>query len=367
MNNRVTRALAITMLFLLVLTPTLSAQVPTESLSTDPYWGVFVQCKTLKNGEYRVVMGYLWEGSEDLPLDRSDLNKTGISGRLPQTFKPGRHTFTLKTSHDQFVWTVRALGRTKTTTFGAPNVSECPYWGIFVDCVLPDDNGYKVRFGYKWDGDQPLILERSDLNRQSAVTGTVPQVFEPGRHTFDIYVNDLNNIVWTVNAQGKGKTTTGSPNYQTICQAPTPEPTPVTAKYNTAIGDRVWLDDNGDGIQDAGEANMPDVTVTLLDDEGSELGQRVTGPTGFYIFTGLMAGRYQLRFDLPEGYAFSLENRGGDEYIDSDVDEEGLTDLFTVGDDTIDYRWDAGLVPDSGQFPPEGRTVLALPLVILGD
>jgi len=136
MNRKPTLVLTMAMLLLLVLSPSLSAQVPTASLSGNPYWGVFVQCKTLKNGQYRVVMGYLWEGTEDLPLDRSDLNKSGISGSLPQTFKPGRHSFTLKTTHEQFVWTVSALGKTKTTTFGAPNVSECPYWGIFVDCVL---------------------------------------------------------------------------------------------------------------------------------------------------------------------------------------------------------------------------------------
>ena len=30
-----------------------------------------------------------------------------------------------------------------------------------------------------------------------------------------------------------------------------------------AIGDRVWLDENGDGVQDAGEAGIANVEVTL--------------------------------------------------------------------------------------------------------
>ena len=32
-----------------------------------------------------------------------------------------------------------------------------------------------------------------------------------------------------------------------------------------AIGDRLWLDEDGDGVQDAGEAGIPNVTVELRD------------------------------------------------------------------------------------------------------
>ena len=43
--------------------------------------------------------------------------------------------------------------------------------------------------------------------------------------------------------------------------------TPTTG----SIGNYVWLDDNGDGIIDAGENGLANVQVTLLDDSGLSL------------------------------------------------------------------------------------------------
>ena len=70
-----------------------------------------------------------------------------------------------------------------------------------------------------------------------------------------------------------------------------------------SIGDRVWLDADGDGVQDAGEPGLAGVTVTLRGPGGDGVfgsGDDVvvattrTGVDGVYLFAGLVAGKYQV-------------------------------------------------------------------------
>ena len=62
---------------------------------------------------------------------------------------------------------------------------------------------------------------------------------------------------------------------------------------------------NGNGTQDPGEEGMPGVTVTLLldaDNNGSyetTLDTQVTDATGYYIFDGLLDGKYQVVVPAP--------------------------------------------------------------------
>ncbi|NND82955.1 MAG: DUF11 domain-containing protein [Gammaproteobacteria bacterium] len=58
-----------------------------------------------------------------------------------------------------------------------------------------------------------------------------------------------------------------------------------------AIGDRVWADANGDGIQGPGEAGIAGVTLTLLDATGTPVGGTVTtNANGDYLFTNVPFG-----------------------------------------------------------------------------
>jgi hypothetical protein len=58
-------------------------------------------------------------------------------------------------------------------------------------------------------------------------------------------------------------------------------------RTTAAIGDFVWEDIDGDGVQDAGEPGIENVTVTLQDDNGNTLATTTTDATGFYEFTNL--------------------------------------------------------------------------------
>lgn len=116
---------------------------------------------------------------------------------------------------------------------------------------------------------------------------------------------------------------------------------------NILIGDRVWRDANNNGIQDAGEPGMPNITVNLLSGLDETLvASMVTDANGNYLFEDMPPGAYKVGFVLPAGYSFSPQNMGGDPAMDSDPDQvRGISNAFTVAADTDYLMWDAGMVP----------------------
>src|SRR5262249_47585976 len=55
------------------------------------------------------------------------------------------------------------------------------------------------------------------------------------------------------------------------------------------IGDRVWLDADGNGLQDPGEPGLADVPVDLLDGYGGLVQWTTTDADGNYLFEGLQS------------------------------------------------------------------------------
>ncbi|MCB9278056.1 MAG: carboxypeptidase regulatory-like domain-containing protein [Lewinellaceae bacterium] len=113
----------------------------------------------------------------------------------------------------------------------------------------------------------------------------------------------------------------------------------------TSLGDYVWEDTDGDGLQDSGEPGVSGVTVNLKDAGGNVIATTTTDGNGYYHFTGLVPGTYSVQFVLPGGYEFTQLNQGGDESLDSDADAtmNGMTNTVTLasGDNYEDL--DAGL------------------------
>jgi len=123
------------------------------------------------------------------------------------------------------------------------------------------------------------------------------------------------------------------------------------ALQNAEIGDFVWVDGNMDGIQDEGEAGLPGVRVNLYNCEEQLIDSTTTNENGIYHFDELVSGQYVVGFVAPDGYAFSPQDQGDDNYKDSDANvETGKTICFNVGEDIQDTSWDAGLylLPDEG-------------------
>ncbi|MEI8167549.1 MAG: SdrD B-like domain-containing protein, partial [Chloroflexales bacterium] len=124
-----------------------------------------------------------------------------------------------------------------------------------------------------------------------------------------------------------------------------------------ALGDYVWEDINGNGVQEAGEPDFtPTVTVTLLGagrdrtfgntDDTSVV--TTTNATGNYTFTDRIPGLYKVEFTRPAGYAFTKGNSAtATTATDSDVPEGVPATATTVATNLMsgqnDPTWDAGL------------------------
>ena len=109
--------------------------------------------------------------------------------------------------------------------------------------------------------------------------------------------------------------------------------------YPVSIGDYVWFDFNGDGIQDFDEPGANDYIVRLYDGDGTQLlmttskDNPLTGNNGYYLFNNLKPGDYYIGLNLGFGTSVTLENAGADENLDSDIDNSngpGTTEIVTL-------------------------------------
>ena len=111
-----------------------------------------------------------------------------------------------------------------------------------------------------------------------------------------------------------------------------------------SLGDLVWLDADADGIQDAGEAGMAGVVVTLYNAASSAVGTTTTSVAGVYGFANLVPGVYHVGFTVPAGYVVSPQDQGADDAKDSDViAATGRTVPTTLVSGENDLTWDLGL------------------------
>ncbi len=119
-------------------------------------------------------------------------------------------------------------------------------------------------------------------------------------------------------------------------------PSPV--QNNASIGDKVWIDADHDGIQDASEVGISNVTVKLYDATNALVGTTTTDASGIYGFSGLAAGTYTVQFVAPSGYTISPKNQGTDDNKDSDIDPStGKTASVTLTAGQSDLTVDAGM------------------------
>jgi hypothetical protein len=119
----------------------------------------------------------------------------------------------------------------------------------------------------------------------------------------------------------------------------------ISLMNRSKIGDYVWFDKNGDGIQTPGESGLPNVTVTLTGTKtnGTPVSAVVvTDASGAYVFDGLMAGTYKITVKAPNEYMPTVADATFDDK-DSDVDMATMmTKVYTLGTGEYNSTIDAG-------------------------
>jgi len=111
-----------------------------------------------------------------------------------------------------------------------------------------------------------------------------------------------------------------------------------------SLGNYVWIDDNKDGIQEAGELPVENVIVTLFAADGTQVASTTTDADGLYLFDNLIPGDYYVDFTIPTGYIVTEQDAGTNDAIDSDVDpSNGQTIVTTLESGENDPTWDLGL------------------------
>ena len=148
---------------------------------------------------------------------------------------------------------------------------------------------------------------------------------------------------------------------------------------DAAIGDRVWLDVDGDGVQDVGEPGIANVTVELRDGVctplpagGANCPTTTTDTFGNYLFGQLEPGTYTVAVidsTLPDGGAgltaspgtsdptASITVAAGEAYLDADF---GYTNGSSTDGIVGDRVWsdpDGDGIQDPGETGIEGVTV----------
>ncbi|GGL06450.1 hypothetical protein GCM10009769_25880 [Curtobacterium luteum] len=131
-----------------------------------------------------------------------------------------------------------------------------------------------------------------------------------------------------------------------------------------SVGDTVWLDANGNGLQDD-ERTLPGVRARLTgtDDRGQDVDRTTTTDTdGRYVFDELRPGDYTVRWIAPDGDHFTVARVGDDRDADSDADADGVSDSVTLRKEVDDEdrfdgvtrttALDAGLVEDDAPVDP---------------
>lgn len=119
-----------------------------------------------------------------------------------------------------------------------------------------------------------------------------------------------------------------------------------------SIGDQVWFDANSDGLNNNSEAGVAGITVQLLNASGQVIASTVTDANGYYLFSGLPAGSYQVKVSAPAGTTFTSADASGsgapgsgtDGTNDSDVSSTtGLTSTITLATGQHITNVDAGI------------------------
>ena len=109
------------------------------------------------------------------------------------------------------------------------------------------------------------------------------------------------------------------------------------------FGDFVWDDLNDDGDQDAQEPGIKNVNVSVVRADGKIVQTALTNNEGRYQIKRVPAGNHRIVFTQPPGYSAAKKQAAGTA-VDSDINEDGKTDLAFFPAPAVRNDIDAGFV-----------------------
>ncbi len=136
------------------------------------------------------------------------------------------------------------------------------------------------------------------------------------------------------------------------------------------LGDHVFVDNNANGIQDAGDTDLANVEVRLLDTAGNTVATTTTNASGVYSFK-VKPETYKVLFVAPNGYNYTTPLAGSDRTVDSDANTaSGTSDNVVLAARDENTTIDAGFVPvatpsSSQATTPTAATTPAPPSTII--
>ena len=238
------------------------------------------------------------------------------------------------------------------------------------DTVFRDLDGNGVQSGSGETGIAGVVVEL--VGQSGTVIGTAT-TDSNGEYTFNVPAG-----TYTVRVAA-GNSDPGGPLDGTIATTPV-QITETVVDDNVltydfgyrgtgSIGDRLWFDFDGDGVQDSGEGGINDVTVELLDGDGNVVASTTTSGDGNYSFDHLFPGSYSVRVvasTLPGGASptYDFDGTGtphvaavtlgaGEDRTDVDFGYKGAG---SIGN-RLWYDADADGVQDFGEPGLAGTTV----------
>ncbi|WP_017655312.1 SdrD B-like domain-containing protein [Fortiea contorta] len=217
---------------------------------------------------------------------------------------------------------------------------------------------------------------------------------EPGIGGVDVYLRDLHdNVISTTTTDSNGKYSFSDllPGSYTVTVPHIPDgftptlipPHPITLTdgqhfdqadfgfrppSNGWIGDTVFRDRNGNGIQDNNEPGIPDVKVTLTLADGTTRSTTTDG-NGLYSFSHLPPGAYQVAADVPPRHVLTTGvnpfhiNLLPNQHLDhADFGfRKNLSDGGSIGDTVFSDRNGNGIQDNNEPGIPNVLLTLTLP------
>lgn len=308
----------------------------------------------LTNHIVRLFLLLLLTGNLSAQTFPANVSQLPAGKKMTITYKTTVHKpltpRTTKTVSDQLTITAIGLGTVQSddpTTTPLNDATKTSVLGCTITNIAAGtptcgiNNQFSINITVKNDGGAPI-------------TGNL--VIEANTQTFTAPVK-VGDTLQTINIllPANGQPVEVKAFYSDLPECTLTRPALFTAPLGCgSIGNRVWEDLNGNGIQDTNENGIQNVTVFLLRCTGDTLVQTSTDGNGLYRFNQLAAGDYKLRFSLASAGStftngvFTLKDIGIDT-LDSDIDPTTKeTACITLAAGQQNFSIDAGVyVPAS--------------------